>query len=36
MVLKKGYLIFEKVDERLKQYVLNIIDESVKLGYLLP
>lgn len=36
MVLKKGYLIFEKADERLKQYVLNIIDESVKLGYLLP
>ncbi|WP_317366416.1 HD domain-containing protein [uncultured Tyzzerella sp.] len=36
MVLKKGYLIFEKADERLKQYVLEIIEESVKLGYLLP
>lgn len=36
MVLKKGYLIFEMADERLKQYVLDIIDESVKRGYLLP
>lgn len=36
MVLEKGYLIFEKADEKLKQYVLNIIDESVERGYLLP
>lgn len=36
MVLKKGYLIFEYADERLKKYVLDIIDESVEKGYLLP
>ncbi len=36
MVLKKGYLIFEQADERLKQYVLDIIEESIEKGYLLP
>ncbi len=36
MVLKKGYLIFENADERLKKFVLNIINESVEKGYLLP
>lgn len=36
MVLNKGYLIFEKADERLKQFVLDIINESVEKGYLLP
>ncbi len=36
MVLKKGYLIFENADERLKKFILNIINESVEKGYLLP
>lgn len=36
MVLKKGYLIFEKAHPNLKNYILNIIDESVLKGYLLP
>ncbi len=36
MVLEKGYLIFEKADEKLKKYVLDLIEESVKKGYLLP
>ena len=36
MVLKKGYLIFENADERLKKFILNIINESVEKAYLLP
>ncbi len=36
MVLKKGYLIFERADERIKKFILDIINESVEKGYLLP
>ena len=36
MVLKKAYLIFEKADERIKKFILDIINESVEKGYLLP
>ncbi|WP_250278230.1 HD domain-containing protein [[Clostridium] colinum] len=34
-ILQKGNIIFEEADERLKQYVLSIIDESIEKGYLL-
>ncbi|MDE6357851.1 MAG: HD domain-containing protein [Eubacteriales bacterium] len=36
MVLKKGYLVFEKSHPIIKEFMLNILEESVQKGYLLP
>lgn len=36
MVLKKGYIIFEKSHPQIKEFILNILEESVQKGYLLP
>ena len=36
LVLKKGHFVFEKSHPKIKEFMLNILEESVKKGYLLP